>query len=255
MLFREDASGLIAITQPAHAWLSGELARLWGNELAGEVEPLEETCLAAEQHDCGWIETELEPRLNPSTGRPFSFLDLPGSEHIAIWTRGPRMASVMNPYTGLLVSLHGTGLYRRYRSGSPDPSVREFIETSERWQEEVVRSLQSDSRYASRVRPDVLSRNQKLLAAWDLLSLHFCMRGGRERRVEGIPAAGEPLNIEVRERAADVHEMKPWPFRDRRIDLHVTGRRIEPPFGSEQAMRDALTSARPETLSIRVEPA
>jgi hypothetical protein len=165
------------------------------------------------------------------------------------------MAALMNPYAGLLVSLHGTGLYRRYRSGSSDPAVRQFIESAEKWQAEVVRSLQTAPRYAPHVLPDVLSRNQKLLAAWDLLSLHFCMRGGRERRVEGVPGAGQALDLEVREMEPDVYEVNPWPFRDRRVALQVAGRRIQPPFGSEDALRDALGSAPPVTLRIRVEPA
>ena len=47
MLYREESGDRIAISQPAHAWLCGQLARAWGNELFGEVTPLEEVCLAA----------------------------------------------------------------------------------------------------------------------------------------------------------------------------------------------------------------
>ena len=51
MLYREVKQGRIAITQPMHAWLAGQLARAWGNERFGDVEPLEEVCLGAEQHE------------------------------------------------------------------------------------------------------------------------------------------------------------------------------------------------------------
>jgi hypothetical protein len=50
MLYREETQGRIAITQPAHAWLSGQLARAWGNECFGEVAPWEEVCLGASAH-------------------------------------------------------------------------------------------------------------------------------------------------------------------------------------------------------------
>jgi hypothetical protein len=50
MLFREHTQGWIAITQPTHAWLSGQLARAWGNECFGEVAPWEEVCLGASAH-------------------------------------------------------------------------------------------------------------------------------------------------------------------------------------------------------------
>ena len=55
MLHRADPDGPIVITQPAHAWVSGQLAQAWGNESFGEFAPREEVCLAAEQHDIGWL--------------------------------------------------------------------------------------------------------------------------------------------------------------------------------------------------------
>ena len=32
MLLREDGEAVIAIPQPSHSWLSGQLARAWGND-------------------------------------------------------------------------------------------------------------------------------------------------------------------------------------------------------------------------------
>jgi hypothetical protein len=39
MLYRQEKQGKIAITQPMHAWLAGQLARAWGNERFGDVVP------------------------------------------------------------------------------------------------------------------------------------------------------------------------------------------------------------------------
>ena len=60
MLHRADPDGPIVITQPAHAWVSGQLAQAWGNEPFGDFAPREEVCLAAEQHDIGWLVWEEE---------------------------------------------------------------------------------------------------------------------------------------------------------------------------------------------------
>ena len=68
MLHREDERGLIIIGQPAHAWVSGQLARAWGNERFGRIEPLAEVCLAAEQHDVGMAAWDAQPALNVATG-------------------------------------------------------------------------------------------------------------------------------------------------------------------------------------------
>ena len=71
MLIRPEPDGtFLAIGQASHAWLSGQLARAWGNERFGAVEPWEEVCLAAEQHDIGMAQWERAPTLNPDTGLP-----------------------------------------------------------------------------------------------------------------------------------------------------------------------------------------
>jgi hypothetical protein len=56
VLLVDHPQGKVAVAQPAHAWISGQLARAWGNERFGAVEPLSEVCLAAEQHDVGMAE-------------------------------------------------------------------------------------------------------------------------------------------------------------------------------------------------------
>jgi hypothetical protein len=53
MLLRKDGLDLIAIPQPGHAWLSGQMARAWGNEHFAAPMPYNEVCLAAGQHDIG----------------------------------------------------------------------------------------------------------------------------------------------------------------------------------------------------------
>ena len=77
MVIREDGDGWIAIGQPAHAWVSGQLARAWGNARFPTPAPHEEVCLAAEQHDIGMAAWDLEPTFNPATGLPHSFIELP----------------------------------------------------------------------------------------------------------------------------------------------------------------------------------
>ena len=70
MLYREVKLGKIAITQPMHAWVSGQLARAWGNDSFGDVVPFEEVCLGAELHERPPYYLEQAPTLNPQTGLP-----------------------------------------------------------------------------------------------------------------------------------------------------------------------------------------
>jgi Protein of unknown function (DUF3891) len=65
MLYREVKQGKIAITQPMHAWVAGQLARAWGNERFGDVVPFDEVCLGTEQHDVGhtaWEQAHAQSR-------------------------------------------------------------------------------------------------------------------------------------------------------------------------------------------------
>ncbi|HEY2594793.1 MAG TPA: DUF3891 family protein, partial [Chloroflexota bacterium] len=68
MILRRDDAGVLAVGQASHAWLSGQLARAWGNDRFGAVEPLAEVALGAEQHDVGMAGWDLAPVRNPETG-------------------------------------------------------------------------------------------------------------------------------------------------------------------------------------------
>ena len=111
MLIRPDGDDVIAIGQAAHAWMSGQLARAWGNERFDSPEPHEEVCLAAEQHDVGMAEWDLAPRLHPTEGRPLSFMEMALEDHLRLWAAAPAKLLSQSAYAALLVSMHGTALY------------------------------------------------------------------------------------------------------------------------------------------------
>ncbi len=111
MLHRADEEGVIAISQPAHSWVAGQITRQWGN---GEFFPVtEEVCLASEQHDIGYLEWERSPTLNPETGLPYTFLEMPRDLRLAIWTKGIQEMLRFGRYPALLVSMHYTWLANR----------------------------------------------------------------------------------------------------------------------------------------------
>ena len=76
-----EAHRVIAISQTAHAWISGQIARQWGNECFPSFAPVEPLCYAAEQHDRGFLDWERQPTLNPKSGLPHTFENIPLSLH------------------------------------------------------------------------------------------------------------------------------------------------------------------------------
>jgi hypothetical protein len=221
MLLRPDGDDVIAIGQPAHAWLSGQLARAWGEPF----EPGEEVCLAAEQHDAGMAAWDRAPKLNPKTGLPRSFMELELDDHLEIWWRAAPIVLQQSRYAALLVSMHGTALYER--RNRDDARVRAFLDGQAELRARLLETLRADSRTAPFAADEIVRRNQQLVWRWDSLSL-------------GLLLEWEQLGLD------------PWPFRDDRVSLRCEGRRLSGRFDDEEAMRAALDEAPWVTLELEL---
>ena len=243
MLLRRDGDDVIAIGQPAHAWLSGQLARAWGNEAFGAVEPWEEVCLGAEQHDVGLAAWERAPTLNPETGLPRSFMELTLDEHLAAWSSAAPLVVSQSRYAALLVSMHGAALYERRdltRLADADADrIRDFLSAQHELQATLRESLGADE---AQVR-----RNQRLVWTWDSLSLGLLLAWA-PFELKAVPTADGEVDVAVRDGTLD-----PWPFAGPRVPLRCEGRRLHGRFDDEQQMRDALAAAPWETIEIELE--
>jgi uncharacterized protein DUF3891 len=237
MLLRPHGDGVLAIGQPAHAWVSGQLARAWGNERFGAVEPWEEVCLAAEQHDVGMAAWEHRPTLNPQTGLPRSFMELELEEHLEIWWSAAPLVLSQSRYAALLVSMHGTALYERRDLTRMEPAdaarVQEFLDGQRQLRERLRETLRDDPHAAD----DVVRRNQRLVWTWDSLSLGLLLDWA-PFELTAVPTADGEVEISVGDGTLD-----PWPFRDHRIAVGCEGRWLTGRFEDEQSMRDALATA------------
>jgi Protein of unknown function (DUF3891) len=261
VLHRRDRAGLVAITQPAHAWVAGQLARAWGNARFGRVEPREAVCLAAEQHDNGWADWETAPTLNPATGRPHTFLELPRPTHLAIWGGASRWARTLGRYPALLVSLHGTGLYEGYDAGRDPPAVAalvaDFLAREGAVQADLLASLRADPRAAPHARPEVVARNRRLVAVWDAMSLAVCGGLAGERTIARVPTVAGETSLTLAPVGDDPTRVAvaPWPFARSAVTLVCEGRRLDATFADEGAMRAALLAAPVETIVTDLHPA
>lgn len=249
MLYREDGQRKIAITQPAHAWLSGQLARAWGNERFGEVVPREEVCLGAEQHDIGHTAWEQAPTLNPQTGLPFSFLEMPRQTHVQIWSAAARLALPQGRYAALLVSLHGTGLYQYYDPVRATPedahAVENYLAQERAFQEELLASLRADAHYGPYATKEVVARNRRLVQVWDALSLFICFGRKREQSWSEVPTATGTTTLTFTPSEGDPTRIAvtPWPFQREQVTLVYEGRVLSETYSDEAVMREALKRA------------
>ncbi len=265
-------SGDLVIGQPAHAWVSGQLARAWGSERFPAPSPREPVCLAAEQHDVGWTDADLAPLLED--GRPVPFLAAPRAAHIAIWRDAARRMLAQSRYAALLVSLHGTSLYERVDPDAHPPALAAEIRAYTREQ----RALQSA--LSGGLDAEEVDRNRRLILALDRLSLALCH--GTATALEDVPAAGggsAAIRVEPaaaasgsspaadpspaasgRDRSADTARVRddaavpvntatvaytvaPWPFAADRVVVGCEARHLPGRFGSAGEAAAALAEA------------
>ena len=252
MLLRRDGDGVLAIGQASHAWLSGQLARAWGNEQFGPVEPWEEVCLAADQHDVGMAAWDLEPSFNPETGLPHSFMEMPLDVHTELWLDGPRRLVSQSAYAALLVSMHGWRLYRRRDLDRSPPAeaarIREFLAAQEAFQAQLTARLNGHPGVAAEVR----ERNSLLLWTWDYLSLALCLDWA-PATAQGAPLLDGQADLELTPAGAGSLTIEPWPFQAEAVLVRCEGRRLPERFRNESEMRRGLSAASAETLELKLE--
>jgi hypothetical protein len=267
----------LIIGQPAHAWVSGQLARAWGDEGFPAPSPREPVCLAAEQHDVGWADADLAPLLGDG-GRPRSFIEYPRAEHVAIWRAAPRRLLAQSRYAALLVSLHGTSLYERIDPDDYEPEVAAAIRAYVAEQ----RSLQSE--LSAGLDAAEVDRNRRLILAWDRLSLALCH--GTATRLEDVPGAvgaatirvepagdepaapdaplrDEPAAPDARHRddhavapgaVTTAYTVAPWPFAAGRLVVGCEARALPGTFADAAALHAALAAAPWVPLRFELRP-
>jgi hypothetical protein len=251
MLLRKDGPDVIAIPQPSHAWLSGQMARAWGNERFAAPMPREEVCLAAGQHDIGWHAWEEAPALDAETGLPQEFFKVPPKLHIGIWREGVRRARAFGRYPALLVSLHADTIYARYfdfNKASPEDAgaVRAFLDEQHRFQARIVASLRVEPETSPWASPETIECNRLLIAALDWISLETCRGVEKEIKIPNVPTAGAG-KTELRMQPGDGEGLvlDPWPFRGKSLDVRAEGKRLHGRFSTQEELRRALDAADP----------
>ncbi|MGH6793947.1 MAG: DUF3891 family protein [Methylocella sp.] len=251
MLLRRDGRDVIVIPQPSHAWLSGQMARAWGNRRFAMPMPNDEVCLAAEQHDIGWLAWEMAPAFDAETGLPQEFLKVPATMHTRLWREGVRHARAFGRYPALLVSLHADTIYSRHfdvAKASPEnaEAVRAFLDEQHRFQARMAASLRADPTIAEQASPENIRRNRSLIAVLDRMSLEICWGVKKEIKIPDVPTAGaETAELRMQPRDGEGLVLDPWPFRTASVAVRTEGKRLRGRFASEADLHRALDEAEP----------
>jgi len=238
MIIQEHGDHLIVIRQTDHAVLSGYFAREAGNESFARPEPQESFQLAATEHDNGWNEWEHQPRIDPVTFLPYSFMSLPTQEHIDLYQRGIERVVKVDRYAGLLVSMHCAGLYDKTRATMPGFSakyvkaheaavVNEFLQRLRLQQLRLKVDLRGDPLTKNFSEEKWVQANAQRLEALDRLSLYFCLGPVEPATIDAVPADYKGIEVDwdlqPEENGAT---LEPYPFRRDPLEISILARRI-----------------------------
>jgi hypothetical protein len=248
VVLRREGDAVVAIGQPSHAWLSGQLARAWGNDGFGTLEPREEVCLAAVQHDIGMAAWDAAPTFNPDTGLPHSFVEMPIETHVELWGRAWELVLPQSRYAALLVSMHGTALYELRDLGKLEERQAELVRVYLADQREVQRRLSQ-----ALGDPPGVARNQRLIWTWDAFSLALCLDWA-PHTLRAVPAAAGHVDVELTPAGERRVRVDPWPFARGTVRMRTEGRVLERSFEDEGAMLAALRDAAWTKLEFELVP-
>jgi hypothetical protein len=253
VIVAETADRYRFVTQPDHAVLAGTFADHWGN---GDIEhpaPMPPLVMAAYLHDAGWEAYDRRPHLDDG-GRPVDFRATPADVWIELYDDGIETVIELNPFAGLLVSMHGVGLRKRRYGLSPGwpatPARYEpFVERQEARQSRLLGELLDDGQPSQLGAADAellsalheagrppdgcrstLWQAYQLLQVWDTLSLAFCTTVSPPGygTIEDVPRGSDADDVELSIDSADgdAFVVEPYPFDHEPYEATIPSRTV-----------------------------
>jgi len=244
VIVRDRGDDWQVVLQIDHAELSDEVARAWA-----DVGPHHDSViLASRRHDDGWATWERSPMVD-GDGKPVNFLDVHVPAHLAFYRAGIAAISDEDPYAGLLVSMHGAGIYRQRYGTDPAlaltraPEVQELVDAFVAEQEERYPARMEEAAVDDELRTADYARLQ-----WaDRFSLAFCMHPWDE---PAEPFAVGSFRLEPigpwRARVS------PWPFALPEVECSLIRRLVPKRDWKQPAFREAFRVLPVERVAIEL---
>lgn len=232
MIVRKEPNGeLLLIGQTDHSRLVGQLGAHWGNDRFAAPQPYDSVARAAAYHDYGWLRYETAPEIVVATGETPEFRQIPATPaQLDAYQWCIDWLSAIDPYAGLIVGMHRTGLWRaRYETIQHPPSatrplspaVEAFVTANEARQENARKAFDAPT----------LWTNYRLLQVWDLLGLYFCCGDPVADHIEPVPlgyggGAKEGIRLTLTPRDSRHVAFEPFPFDRRPCRIQLSYRRL-----------------------------
>ena len=234
MIVTEYRDHFRIITQSDHADLSGQLAAKWGNDEFIRPEPYISFVTMAAVHDNGWWGWDMSPKITED-GKPMNFKQIDRNE----WATGNGVGidgySPYDPYGGLILNMHFTGLAQQRYGTEPAmtlhtdiPVIAKFVKEREAQAAELKKKMQASAELKDYVSQEKLWHNYLLQQTMDRFSLYFCCDHPIESSsMDPVPTSwGKSTKITLDPVDQEAVTVSPYPFAEAPLRVAVRGRLI-----------------------------
>jgi hypothetical protein len=207
-------------------------------------------------HDSGWYDYEASPSVAPETGKPLNFMQV-------IWGKPQRRAfewaidwmTRIDPYSGLLVSKHRTGLQRGRYDKMMQPKIFTASTLPEDNEDFLARNEQAQAIELRNYDEAEFWTNYQLLQTFDFISLLLCNKDDIEDVIEPVPTSYDGGSLPVRLSLKTIEGTKiavdPFPFDVNPLRVQLIRREIErSTFRDAAAFREAYFKAIPKAVEF-----
>ncbi len=247
MIVRDAGTDWQVVLQTDHADLSAAFARQWA-----DTGPRHDSLtVAAERHDDGWAVWEQAPLIEPETGKPLNFLDVRVPAHLAFYRAGIAAVTDEDAYAGLLVSMHGAGIYRQRYGTQPELHLTHADEAKA-----LVDAFVAEQEGAFEARAAAVGIEDELrwadyhrLQLYDRFSLYFCLsdvQGGQRGEVAGFrfePLGGWRVALD------------PYPFVESPAPFSLLRRVVPKGPWTQQSFSEVFLALPPQRVELTLERA
>jgi len=259
MIVRKEASGgVLLVGQTDHSQLVGQLAAHWGNAQFARPEPYESVARAAAFHDYGWLRYETVPNADAKTGAPLNFRDIPTTpDQLKSYQWCVDWMSGIDRYSGVIVSMHRTGLWRaRYDTiAHPPQSTRKLLPEIDSY---IAINEPKQEKEREALGADQLWTNYRMLQVWDLLGLYFCCQDPYDDFIEPVPVAyngdrKSGVRMTMKPKDARTVAFDPFPFDKRGLEIQLAFKRMpKASFPDQEAFRRAYFQADTDLMRFKL---
>jgi hypothetical protein len=221
----EEGGSWLLLSQVEHARVAGEIAAVWGGAHVAPLMPREDLVAAVFHHDDGWLAWEQQPEVDPASGAPYPFTDMPEADKFDLWRKSIDIVRSIGLLPGVIVTRHfiglelGTNRWQK-KPGHTDAAAQEFVDQYTAlanawladWTAESPNNTESVARTA-----------REWLQIFDVLSLWLCMKDRQKPEQFELPSGSQ---IVLTPQGEGRIQVEPWPFVEATLQLEISGRQV-----------------------------